>query len=1003
MNFAFRKKTSEYSLLTCLGGTYQQFGTFFQHLLAQYSWHHVMFLYNAHPPSSGRGMSMCEFTLGQAFTMLGGQKNENISHIPFDAENSNRSTYNELLQKASSRSRIIAMCAPTSVVRDILLTADDMDMLSSGEYVFFNIDLFSTNSKLIRPWINDTATSEENERARRAFEYVLTVSASVSNNESFSGFRMKVENVSRTHLNNSAEILVNSFVASFYDALIAYGNAFANIMLSENITLKEQIKGGQIVSHIWDKTHQGVENMTIDSNGDKRTDFSLLDLNTERGIFEVVQVYHGVTNSFESVGDIDWPYRAGPPPDVPECGFDGQLCDTGGRQLVIVFLCLSLSLLVIMLVASLLIFRYYKREADIASMNWKIDMDEIRFGNKHRRASLTRMSLLLSGSQSSLNSRETMYGENKQMYMTTGYYKGSRVALKKIQADNISMNRQLLIELKQMKDLQHDHLVRFVGACLDHSNPLLVTEYCPRGSLQDILEEEEMDLDWNFKYSLINDIVKGLSFIHSSDINLHGNLKSSNCVVDSRFVLKLTDFGLHGLRGSAELDPTSYEYFKSKLWTSPEILHKENKYISGTQKGDMYAFAIILHEIVERQGPWGVNTSCLEPQNIIEKVTAGGFRPTVDKVAMDEELSSMMMKCWAEDPRERPDIGFVRSVVKKINKDNNSSNILDNLLSRMEQYANNLEAVVEERTQSYLEEKKKCENLLHELLPPSVASKLVQKQTVNAESFSSVTIYFSDIVGFTNLSSASTPMEIVTLLNDLYTCFDSIIQYYDVYKVETIGDAYMVVSGLPLQNGDNHAREIARMSLNILQKVGKFKIRHRPEEQLKIRIGLHTGPCVAGVVGIKMPRYCLFGDTVNTASRMESNGEPFKIHMSSSTAKLLQTFLTFLIEERGELEIKGKGKMVTYWLLGEKEMETINPDDETEASSDRDGNKNIKPEFVSARAELRNLARKDNNNIRPRPASYSTQDEKTPLNSRFGHSERGKTSFLKMKETVIIT
>ena len=173
-----------------------------------------------------------------------------------------------------------------------------------------------------------------------------------------------------------------------------------------------------------------------------------------------------------------------------------------------------------------------------------------------------------------------MYGENKQMYVTTGYYKGSRVALKKIRAENISMNRQLLIELKQMKDLQHDHLVRFVGACLDHNNPLLMTEYCPRGSLQDILEEEEMDLDWNFKYSLINDIVKGLSFIHSSGIILHGNLKSSNCVVDSRFVLKLTDFGLHGLRGSVEVDPTSYEYYKSKLWTAPEILHKQNKFKS---------------------------------------------------------------------------------------------------------------------------------------------------------------------------------------------------------------------------------------------------------------------------------------------------------------------------------------------------------------------------------------------------------------------------------------
>ncbi|GBM49755.1 Atrial natriuretic peptide receptor 2 [Araneus ventricosus] len=132
---------------------------------------------------------------------------------------------------------------------------------------------------------------------------------------------------------------------------------------------------------------------------------------------------------------------------------------------------------------------------------------------------------------------------------------------------------------------------------------------------------------------------------------------------------------------------------------------------------------------------------------------------------------------------------------------------------------------------------------------------------------------------------------VVDLLNDLYTCFDSIIGNYDVYKVETIGDAYMVVSGLPIRNGGRHAGEIASLALRLREALETFEIRHRPNERLSLRIGINTGPCVAGVVGLKMPRYCLFGDTVNTASRMESSRQ------------------------------KGKGEMRTYWLLGKEVMD----------------------------------------------------------------------------------
>ena len=148
----------------------------------------------------------------------------------------------------------------------------------------------------------------------------------------------------------------------------------------------------------------------------------------------------------------------------------------------------------------------------------------------------------------------------------------------------------------------------------------------------------------------------------------------------------------------------------------------------------------------------------------------------------------------------------------------------------------------------------------------------------------------------------------VQLLDEIYCTLDCVLKCYDVYKVETIGDAYMVVSGLPKKT-KFHAENIASMALHILSEAKCFDISKicnlKQRQLLKVRIGIHSGPVAAGVVGMSRPRYCLFGDSVNTASRMESTGEPLKIQISSACNIELQKHGGYLTEERGTISIKG--------------------------------------------------------------------------------------------------
>ncbi|KAK7102525.1 guanylate cyclase soluble subunit beta-2-like [Littorina saxatilis] len=211
------------------------------------------------------------------------------------------------------------------------------------------------------------------------------------------------------------------------------------------------------------------------------------------------------------------------------------------------------------------------------------------------------------------------------------------------------------------------------------------------------------------------------------------------------------------------------------------------------------------------------------------------------------------------------------------------------------------------------EEKKKTETLLHEMLPSKIARQLTSGKMVKGERYKSCTVLFSDVVGFTDIASNCSAEEIINMLNDMYYRFDSYIECHGVYKVETIGDAYMAATGLPEIQVD-HAARMADFAMDLIEE-SNYVISPATGKPIVIRVGMHSGEVVAGVIGTKKPRYDIYGDTVNTASRMESNSLPGCINVSQVTFSLLYP-LGYTFKARGEIIIKGKGGMEAFFLTG---------------------------------------------------------------------------------------
>lgn len=446
-------------------------------------------------------------------------------------------------------------------------------------------------------------------------------------------------------------------------------------------------------------------------------------------------------------------------------------------------------------------------------------------------------------------------------------------------------HKRNLLSVEKCVRLDHKNLVRILGVSSgpERDEILVVMQRTNGGTLFELLRNPSLEMTVGFALALARDVARGLEYLHNQKPPVVGrNLRTHHLLlVDDCRCLIGTSFN------------TTLEQGRSIIWRAPELLNGDLP----TPASDVYAFAMLTYEILHRRDPFDDEDPVAVAKAIID-VDAGESKRPVITCEVPEDVTGALQACWQADPADRPAISQVAVI--------------------LEQYANT------SMFQSLLLEQQQANRLLRQILPEHAVQALQRGRRPSSRSFDMATVYFSDIKGYTLMSSTQQANDVMYMLNDLYTRFDNLCKSFNLMKVETIGDAYMLVGGVR-ESDEDHAVRVAKFALEAVKEAAKVPKPGTTGEYLSIRSGFHSGPVTSGVVGTDVPRYCLFGDTVNIANRMESTGEANRIQLSYQSVKEIKChdpeLAKRIVRRPGDVEVKSKAPMQTFWLYTDEEME----------------------------------------------------------------------------------
>uniref|UniRef100_A0A1I7TGB6 guanylate cyclase n=1 Tax=Caenorhabditis tropicalis TaxID=1561998 RepID=A0A1I7TGB6_9PELO len=459
------------------------------------------------------------------------------------------------------------------------------------------------------------------------------------------------------------------------------------------------------------------------------------------------------------------------------------------------------------------------------------------------------------------------------------------------QVDRMNLESAEIDLLISLRTMNNANLTTFFGVQFNdeslHTFTILhvLVERC---TLEEFCLDEQFVMNQTYMSGFMRDILEGLDFLHNkSKIKYHGHLLAATCLIDINWVLKLSLFGISNLISKHFTLGTIKNYdsappmlaYHQYICLPPEHISKYDttgklppRMVPGDDKGDMYCLGMIIYMMLTRIDPFEVMNSHERTNHLVEILNNNKrpkFRdeavilPKKDQMEDDELIINRDMfhdrctECWDRDREKRPKIIDIAETLRDAFPFSQGT-LVDQLVRRTEKYAEKLEVTVEQRTFELSAARQMTMKLLNEMLPRDI-SEMMSKGLPRPppRAYDSATVMFVQICEFPKIMKLSSP-----------------------HQVETTGETYMLASGVPEENEGRHVVEVAELSLKIREVSYRFELEHIPNRKINIRIGFHAGPIAAGVIGIRAPRYCLFGDTVNFASRMQSNCPPNQIQTS---------------------------------------------------------------------------------------------------------------------------